>query len=80
MSTDELQKAYDEAMQNAYDVQAQKDQALEDVKAEYGEKLRAANVAAAEARQALGDAQAVDGLEGREDAAEVADKLGLTLG
>ena len=79
MSTKNLQAEYDEAIDNAYKIQAEKDAALAAVKDEYGDKLRDANDKAAQAQKALLDAQAADALLDRPDGQDVAHALGLKL-
>jgi len=77
MSTQELKAAYEAAEAEAHAIQAEKDAALDALRAEYGDRQRTANQAAADAQKAYNDAQALDALMDRPDGEDVARRLGL---
>lgn len=76
---DKLRSEYESAEQKAQKIMGDRDDALAKVRDRFDQKLRDANDAAAEAQKALCDAEAAAALVGRDDAEDVANKLGLTL-
>lgn len=79
MTTNDLQKTFEDAEANAQKIQTDRDTALQNVRAEYDANLRAANTEAAQAQKAWLNAQAADALKDRPDGRAVAEALGLTL-
>lgn len=79
MSTQDLQAAYETALEKAQKLMADKDAAITAIRAKYTAKLQAANDDAAAAHKAWLTAEAIDGLAGRDDREEVARSLGLTI-
>jgi hypothetical protein len=78
-SIDKLRGDYESAEAKAQKLMAEKDEAMGKVRDKYAEKLAVANDEAAAAQKALCDAEAAAALVGRDDAAVVANNLGLTL-
>ena len=76
---DTLRSDYEQAEARAQALMADKDAAIQRVRDEYGDELRAANDEAAAAQKLLCDAEAAQALVGRDDAETVAANLGLTL-
>jgi predicted RNase H-like nuclease len=78
-TTKNLKKAWQDAESAAIALQNEKDEAIDKVRAKYGDRLRKANDEAAAAQKKYLDAEAAAALVGRDDAELVASNLGLTL-
>lgn len=76
---DKLRKNYEDAEAKMFTLQAKKDEAMQDVRDKYMGQLREAIDKAAAAQKELCNAEAAAALVGRDDAAAVAENLGLTL-
>lgn len=74
----DLKAAWEKAEANAHKIQAEKDRELERVRRKYQARLQKANDKAAEAQKVFLDSEARKGLEGRDDAEDVARALGLS--
>lgn len=79
-----LRSESEKAERDAQRLMADKDEALEKVRAQFGDKLRKANDRAAAAQKALSDAEAAQALAAREGTSDevkrdIADRLGLEL-
>lgn len=77
--TQDLEQKWRAAEARAQKLMADKDQAIQNVKAKYAEKLQAANDEAHHAQKEYLDAMAADALRDRPDGQAVAQALGLTL-
>jgi hypothetical protein len=86
---DTLRSDFEEAVAKSQAVMAEKDAAIEDVRARYGEELRSLNDDAARAQKALNDGEATAALRERYDdavgegdlaAAAAVKALAVTLG
>lgn len=77
--TDDLKAKWEKAEADAQKLMADKDDAVAKVFARYADRLQKANQRAADAQKEWNDAVAAQGLVGRDDAEDVADRLGLTL-
>jgi ElaB/YqjD/DUF883 family membrane-anchored ribosome-binding protein len=78
-STKDLKREWQDAEDEAINLQNEKDAAIDKVRAKYGKRQRTAVDKAAKAQKAYLDAEAADALRDRPDGAAVADALGLTL-
>jgi predicted DNA-binding protein (UPF0278 family) len=78
-TTKNLKKAWQDAESAAIALQNEKDEAIDKVRAKYGEKQRKAVDDAAAKQKLYLDAEAAAALVGRDDAELVASNLGLTL-
>lgn len=76
---EKLRADYEKAEEQAYKLQADKDEAMQKVRDRFFDRQRDANQRAADAQKALCDAEAAAALVGRDDAEIVASNLGLTL-
>ena len=84
MDIDKLREKYEAAEAKAHKIQADKDEALQNVRDRFGDKLRKANDDTAAAQKELADAEAAQALADREGISDeerqrIADQLGLTL-
>jgi hypothetical protein len=77
--TKKLRGEWEQAEQKAQQLQAEKDDAIDKLRAKYTQKLRDAVDEAAAAQKRFLDAEAADALRDRPDGKAVADALGLTL-
>lgn len=79
MNTEDLEQDYLNAEAKAQKLMADKDQAIQNVKDRFNQKLQAANDEAHEAQKEWHDALAADALRDRPDGQAVAQALGLTF-
>jgi predicted DNA-binding protein (UPF0278 family) len=77
MSIEDLRTAWQTAEAKAQAIMAEKDEAIDKVRAKYTDKLRSATQDAADAQKAFLDADAVSALADRDDGFVVAKSLGL---
>lgn len=78
-NTEKLREDWEKAEANAQKLMGEKDDAIDKVRARYGDRLRMANDKAAAAQKRFLDADAADALRDRPDGQAVAAALGLTL-
>lgn len=76
---DKLRNDYEKAEAKAQKIMADKDDALQKVLDQYGDRLRKANDDAAAAQKELLNAEAVESLKDRPDGDQVAASLGLSI-
>lgn len=76
---DTLRNGYEQAERDFYALDAEYTEKCAALRDEYRPRLNELGQAAADAQKTLCDAEAAAALVGREDAQDVADKLGLTL-
>jgi hypothetical protein len=78
-STDKLREDWQKAEAEAIRIQAEKDKAIDEIRAKYGDRQRKAVDEAAAKQKVYLDAEAAAALVGRPDGPAVAAALGLTL-
>ena len=74
-----LRTAFEQAEQHAQWIMAEKDAKLNEIGSVYDDRLRHANLEAAQAQKRLADAEAADALKDEPDGDVLAEALGLSL-